>query len=67
MINFLRIAVVLAILYLMAPTVLILMQAMCYLVGSFLFIVFCFALIGEKNNVDQTSKESFQRTHKRKN
>lgn len=52
-------------LYLMAPAILILAQAFCYVMGVLFFIVFAFALIGVLN-VNKVSDEDIQGTHQGK-
>ena len=63
--NFIKVLIMMAVLYVMAPAILILTQALCYMMGGLFLIVFGFALIGVFLNVNKVSKEDFQRTDSR--
>lgn len=62
--NFIKALIIMAVLYVMAPAILILTQALLYMMGGLFLIVFGFALIGGLN-VNKVSKEDFQRTDSR--
>ena len=59
--NFIKALIIMAVLYVMAPAILILTQALCYVMGGLFVLVFGFALMGVLN-VNKVSKEDFQRT-----
>ena len=62
--NFIKALIIMALLYVMAPAILILAQALLYMMGGLFLIVFSFALIGGLN-ANKVSKEDFQRTDSR--
>lgn len=62
--NFIKALIIMAVLYVMAPAILILAQALLYMMGGLFLIVFSFALIGGLN-ANKVSKEDFQRTDSR--
>ena len=62
--NFIKALIIMAVLYVMAPAILILAQALLYMMGGLFLIVFSFALIGGLN-ANKVSKEDFQRTGSR--
>ena len=62
--NFIKALIIMALLYVMAPAILILAQALLYMMGGLFLIVFSFALIGGLN-ANKVSKEDFQRTGSR--
>ena len=62
--NFIKALIIMAVLYVMAPAILILTQALLYMMCGLFLIVFSFALIGGLN-ANKVSKEDFQRTYSR--
>ena len=62
--NFIKALIIMAVLYVMAPAILILTQALLYMMCGLFLIVFGFALIGGLN-VNKVSKEDFQRIDSR--
>ena len=63
--NFIKALIIMAVLYVMAPAILIILtQALLYMMGGLFLVVFSFALIGGLN-ANKVSKEDFQRTDSR--
>lgn len=62
--NFIKALIIMAVLYVIAPAILILTQALLYMMGGLFLIVFSFALIGGLN-ANKVSKEDFQRAYSR--
>lgn len=62
--NFIKALIIMAVLYVMAPAIIILTQALLYMMCGLFLIVFGFALIGGLN-ANKVSKEDFQRTDSR--
>ena len=62
--NFIKALIIMAVLYVMAPAILILTQSLLYMMGGLFLVVFSFALIGGLN-ANKVSKEDFQRIDSR--
>ena len=62
--NFIKALIIMAVLYVMAPAILILTQSLLYMMGGLFLVVFSFALIGGLN-ANKVSKEDFQRVDSR--
>ena len=62
--NFIKALIIMAVLYVMAPAILILTQALLYMMGGLFLVMFSFALIGGLN-ANKVSKEDFQRVDSR--
>lgn len=62
--NFIKALIIMAVLYVMAPAILILTQSLLYMMGGLFLVVFSFVLIGGLN-ANKVSKEDFQRVDSR--
>ena len=62
--NIIKALIIMAVLYVMAPAILILTQSLLYMMGGLFLLVFSFALIGGLN-ANKVSKEDFQRIDSR--